>query len=244
MSVCVSESEQCRPNSAPLFDPIVSMCALTSQQDWNEEKKTNLIPRHCRHGGRSSQNLCCAHRSAHLFLVVPLVLIAIARNVLFYRFRPEQRDKSQVKWTVLLTMKLESVGIWHSHHMSGQTETSIQQQQGTMTARRNEILIAKIRSLMHRPRHIAQCGSVREWMASSCSVSIGQALRYFYFIFFSYENSWAMPFNAMLRRNFKNVKHLLLVMVMLDGGKRPIQHNFLFSFQWHQSLNGRTRSFD
>lgn len=51
--------------------------------------------------------------------------------------RPEQCDKSQVKWTVLLTMKFESVGIWHSHICQGRQQQQ-QQQQSMKMARRKK----------------------------------------------------------------------------------------------------------
>lgn len=142
LCVCewVSECEQCRTHSAPWFDPIVSMCALTSQPDSNEEKESNSIRRHCRHGGRSSQ-ICvvlrCVHRSAHLFLVVPCPYQDCPK-CLILSVRPERRDKSQVKWTVLLTMKFESVGIWYSHICQGRQQTTTHDDGTT-----KEILIEK-----------------------------------------------------------------------------------------------------
>lgn len=72
-----------------------------------------------------TETVRCVHIVRHIFCASLLLLssssslssfIKITRNVLFHRCtRPEQRDQSQVKWTVLLTMKFESVAIWHSH---------------------------------------------------------------------------------------------------------------------------------
>lgn len=178
---------------APWFDAIQlcrSWCgarARTTQQGSERRKGSEFStkhwpPHHCHHyhhGGRSSPTVLMCHVRHFFFLPFLLVFAVVVVVVpflyqdypkcLILSVRPEQRDKSQVKWTVLLTMKFESVGIWHSH-MSAQhsTASSSRHHQRRLEGRRKKILIVKIWSLMHRPPHTV-CRSVfeRGWMAYS-----------------------------------------------------------------------------
>lgn len=242
--------------------------------EFNTEHWLSHHRRHYHHGVRSSQLVCTSllHRPIPFFSSSFAGAAAVSflhqdnlNMSYFISVSPERCVKSQVKWTVLLTMKFESFGIWHSH-MS--VRASSQQPANGCDINEEKILIVKIRSLMrigHRIQHALD--PIRMDVEDGFCISflfhdhrlmfllgIGQPLNRNIF-FFTIEIVVGKAIQHSATTQFSKQKHRTSADVFEMPNKESERKRkkpraadrcdiFFRSFQWHQSLNGRTRRFD